>query len=395
MTDAPPPGPSRPLPAFPRFPKAGVPSRAAVVAAAGAVVVGLLAYSVGEVLATFLVGLILAYLLDFPVTWMAKHGVPRALGALISIAVLALAVLLFLVIVVEAVIQQGAAFVSQVPGMIDRFSVWYASSDLPEQVRVVFEGIFQGVADWARTFDMAAFMANIVQAIFGLLGSVFTLMVLPFFLFYVLKDRPTLANAMWASFPVAWRGDARVVIVKVIGNFGTYVRAESILMVILGVITWAGLMLLSITVDKRFADFALFLAIIAAIGELIPNFGPIIALIPALMFAATISPAALVATLILYLAIMFLEGQILVPNIEGKQFAIHPAWVLVLILAGLALIGPLGAILALPLAATARDVFGYVFGRASGDIPNPSENGGAEAGGTALASEASQTRTAP
>jgi hypothetical protein len=62
----------------------------------------------------------------------------------------------------------------------------------------------------------------------------------------------------------------------------------------------------------------------------------------------------MVATLILYLIIMFIEGQILVPTIEGKQFEIHPAWVLVLILVGLALVGPLGAILALAGSGRAR-----------------------------------------
>jgi predicted PurR-regulated permease PerM len=80
----------------------------------------------------------------------------------------------------------------------------------------------------------------------------------------------------------------------------------------------------------------------------------------------------MVATLILYLGIMFLEGQVLVPTIEGKQFEIHPAWVLVLILVGLALVGPLGAILALPVAAAARDAYAYIFRRAAGLEPNPS-----------------------
>jgi len=76
-----------------------------------------------------------------------------------------------------------------------------------------------------------------------------------------------------------------------------------------------------------------------------------------------------VATLILYLGIMFLEGRVLVPTIEGKQFEIHPAWVLVLILVGLALVGPLGAVLALPVAAATRDVYTYVFRRAAGLEP--------------------------
>jgi predicted PurR-regulated permease PerM len=142
-------------------------------------------------------------------------------------------------------------------------------------------------------------------------------------------------------------------------------------MVALGLITWAGLMLLSVTVDERIAQFALFLAVVAAFSELIPTFGPIIALVPALLFGLTLGPGPFVAILVLYIVIMFVEGQVLVPTIEGEQFEIHPAWVLVLILAGLALVGPLGAILALPVAAAGRDVFAYVFRRSAGLEPNP------------------------
>jgi predicted PurR-regulated permease PerM len=367
--------PASPAAAVARFARVGPPSKAAVVAVAGALVVALLAYLVGEVLAIFVIGLILAYLLDMPTSWMQRHGVPRALGALLSIAVLGLAVLLFASIVVVAILEQGAAFVKEIPTFLDQLTRWYTTADLPDNVRSVLDGFFLGIADWARTFNVAGFVLDVAKALFGLVGSFFSLMVLPFFLFFVLKDRPKLRDATWGAFPEQWRGDARAVGDTVIENFGSYVRAEAVLMVLLGFITWAGLMLLSLW-DSRFAEFALFLAIIAAFGELIPTFGPLIALVPALLFALTLGPAQVVATLILYLVIMFVEGQVLVPTIEGKQFEIHPAWVLVLILAGLALVGPLGAILALPVAAAGRDVFAYVFRRAAGTEPSPAPAAG-------------------
>lgn len=355
-----------------RFPRVSRPSRAAVVAAVGIVVVGILAYMVGEALAIFVIGLILAYLLDYPVAWMARHGVPRGLGALISIAALAVIVILFIGIVFSAIMKQGAAFIAGIPATIEMITDWYATANLAPEVRALLDAFFAGITEWAAEFNVAAFVAGIVASILGLAGSFFTLMALPFFLFFVLKDRPRLSNAAWTTFPVTWRGDAQSIGGAVIDSFGAYVRAESILMVVLGLITWVGLMILSVLVDPRFAEFALFLAVVAAFCELIPTFGPILALIPALLFALTLGPAAFVATLILYLIIMFIEGQVLVPTIEGKQFEIHPAWVLVLILVGLALVGPLGAILALPVAAAGRDVYAYVFRRAAGLEPNPS-----------------------
>jgi predicted PurR-regulated permease PerM len=354
-----------------RFPRITRPSRAAVVAAGGAAIVLVLAYLVGEVLALFIIGLILAYLLDYPVTWLARHGVPRALGAILSIIALGIVIFLFLALVLGAIVKQGAEFIATVPSAIDQIEAWYTTAALAPEVRDVLDSFFKGIADWAASFNVAEFVADLVAAVLGFVGSFFTLMAIPFFMFFVLKDRPKLAEAAWGTFPEAWRTDARVIGGSVIGSFGAYVRAESILMALLGLITWAGLMLLSITVDERIAEFALFLAVVAAVCELIPNFGPILALIPALLFGLTLGPPAFVAILLLYLVIMFVEGQVLVPTIEGKQFEIHPAWVLVLILAGLALVGPLGAILALPVAAAGRDVFSYVFRRAAGLEANP------------------------
>jgi len=151
-----------------------------------------------------------------------------------------------------------------------------------------------------------------------------------------------------------------------IGSFTTYIRAEAILMVLLGTITFLGLLALGLTVDSRIASYALFLAVIAAFSELIPMFGPYIAFIPALIFTVPLGTGPLVAVSLLYLAIMFLEGNVLVPKIEGGQFELHPAIVIVLVIGGLALIGPLGAILAMPVVAAGRDVFRYAFERSMG-----------------------------
>jgi len=152
---------------------------------------------------------------------------------------------------------------------------------------------------------------------------------------------------------------------------GHYVRSEGVIMVIVGVMTWAGLMLLSDAVNPAYAEFALFLGFIAMLGELIPTFGPIIALIPALLFSLSLGPEAIVATLVLYILIMFIEGQILVPNIQGHAVEVHPALVIILILCGVAVAGILGAIVVLPLAAIFRDVTVYAFRRAAGLLPPP------------------------
>jgi predicted PurR-regulated permease PerM len=194
-----------------RFPRLARPSPAALVAGAGIAAVLIVAYMVGEALAIFLVGLILAYLLDWPVSWLARRGVPRAIGAILSIAGLAIIVFLFLVIVFGAILEQGAAFIAGIPAAVQQITDWYATADLTPQVRALLDSFFQGISDWAAGFNVAAFVADIAASALGLLGWFFTLMALPFFLFFVLRDLPKLSEAAWGVFPVVWRGDARKV----------------------------------------------------------------------------------------------------------------------------------------------------------------------------------------
>jgi predicted PurR-regulated permease PerM len=199
-----------------------------------------------------------------------------------------------------------------------------------------------------------------------MIGSFFTLIALPFFLFYVLAGRPALAHAITEALPSPWMTDVQVVIRLGLESGGTYVRAEAIVAAILGGLTWLALMAFSVLIDPAFGEVALLLAIIAAFSELIPNFGPWIAAIPAVLFALTISPAATVATILLYIVLMFIEGQVLVPKIEGGAFSFHPAVVLFIVVAGIALLGLLGAILALPVTAWLWRSVKYAFRRTTG-----------------------------
>jgi hypothetical protein len=125
-----------------------------------------------------------------------------------------------------------------------------------------------------------------------------------------------------------------------------------------------------VLLDPRIAEFALFLAIVAAFSELIPLFGPWLAAIPAVLYGLTLGPASLIAIIALYVLISFVEGNVLVPAIEGRSFALRPAVVGPVITIGLALGGAFGAVLAVPAASAARDIYLYLFRRASG-MPRP------------------------
>jgi len=121
-------------------------------------------------------------------------------------------------------------------------------------------------------------------------------------------------------------------------------------------------------------QFALLLGLAAFVFELLPQIGPILAYLPALLLALTVSPVAVAVVSVFYFVIFNIEGSILVPTFEGRMISFSGASVLVLIAMGFALGGIIGAIVALPVAAIARDLFGLFFQRAqeqAGLPPSP------------------------
>jgi predicted PurR-regulated permease PerM len=353
-----------------RFGPWAPPSRPAVVAAAGVVAILGVAYLAGPTLAQFVIGLILVLVLDPVVSWLSARGLNRGVAAILAILALGLAAVFFLTIVLQAILEQGPAFFDAVAGFLASLRDGIAASGLPAFIKDAMADIFGQLEQGASSVDLGAVLVAMAEGLFALLGPVVSVgLVLPFFMFYVLADLPRIARGVTRIVPAQWRDDVVHVAGIGVGSVATYIRAEAILMAWVGSLTFLGLLALGFVVDARIADFAIFLAVVAAISELVPTFGPYIALIPALVFAATIGPPALVAVLALYLVIMFVEGQVLVPRIEGGQFELHPALVIVLILGALAVIGPLGAVLAMPIAAAARDGFRYVFRRSAGLSP--------------------------
>ena len=164
--------------------------------------------------------------------------------------------------------------------------------------------------------------------------------------------------------PAEWRADARAVSGIALRVFGQWLRGQVFLGVTVGVATFVGLMLLSVTIDPVFGRFALLLSIIGGVLELLPIIGPIIAAIPAVLLGTHCrSRRRPIAALVLYIVIQQVENNLLVPKIQGDAVELHPSAVMFALVVGGAIAGLLGAILALPITAAARDVFRYVFHR--------------------------------
>ena len=344
---------------------------------AAAIVVAVVIYMGREALSPFIVGLLIVYLLDPPVDWLARRRVPRWLAVLVVYVVAIFVVFEALNLTLRPLVDQIATFINDLPTIaqdidvqLRRLSEFYRGLQLPPELRDAIDGWIAGLADGGVSFDPSVLLP-VVNVTAGLVGAIFGYIIIPVWVFYLLKDRPALTGAFDRALPSTWRADVWHVIHIVERVFSQWVRGQIFLGVTVGIATFLGLLLLGATVDPIFTRFAVLLAIIAGLLELLPIIGPIIAAVPAVVLAATAGVEAVVAALLLYLIVQQVENNLLVPKIQGEAVELHPSAVMFALVMGGAIGGLLGAILALPVTAAGRDVFRYLFMRLSPSPPTP------------------------
>ncbi len=360
--------PSTPTPRPPVQPspptgrRIGPPSPRAGLVIAGAAVLFAILYLGRSALGPFVVGLVLAYLLDLPVERMARIGLPRWLSVLVVYAVVVVLAVQGLLVVLRPLGTEIATFIREFPSFTAQVADMYAHLDLPPALRQAVDSWLADLGSGVGGLDPTDLLP-VVTGIAGVVGSIVGYIIIPVWVFYLIKDRPALTAAAERSLPAEWRADVRAISGLAVRVFGQWLRGQVFLGITVGVATFAGLLLLSATVDPVFGRFALLLSIVAGVLELLPIIGPIIAAIPAVLLALTAGIDAVIAAVVLYTVIQQVENNLLVPKIQGDAVELHPSAVMLALVVGGAIAGLLGAILALPIAAAGRDVFRYLFHR--------------------------------
>lgn len=371
-----------PPPPFLRPPVDGQPSafaplspRVALLIVAG-LVLGLLLWMARDAVRPFIVGLLFVYLLDPPVRWLARRGLRRTLAILVVYIGTISALVGFLWLTLAPLVNEVLHFIENFPALADQLSGQlqrlydlYAHLQMPAAIRDWIDQIIAGVGSGGGASLDLSWLTPLVSGAGSLIGAAFAYLILPVFVFYLLKDRVSLTASFDRSLPGAWRFDTWAVIRSVERVFGQWVRAQLILGFAVGIFTFIGLTILSKTVDPVFGQYAILLSVIAGVLELVPIIGPIISAVPAVLLAATAGPVPVAAALGLYLLVQQVENNLLVPKIQGDAVELHPAIVMAAIIIGGSLAGLLGAILALPVTAAGRDVVRYLFRRMSPDQP--------------------------
>ena len=186
------------------------PARGLVIA--GALVLLAIFYLGRSALGPFIVGLVLAYLLDLPVERMARLGLPRWVSVLLVYIIVVVVAIQALLVVLRPLGTELATFIREFPTFTAQVADMYAHLDLPPALRQAVDGwladLGQGVGGLNPTD-----LLPVVTGIAGIVGSIVGYIIIPVWVFYLIKDRPALAAAAERSMPAEWRrgraGDQR------------------------------------------------------------------------------------------------------------------------------------------------------------------------------------------
>ena len=312
--------------------------------AAGAVVLALafallvLAYLLARPLALLLAAVVVAQALA-PLVDRLERRLPRGAAVALVYVVLVVGAALAGWLAVPTLVRQGQQLVIAAPGLIGRGRAWFAEVDPVGADRVV--AAVQAAVD--------RFTGALVGLPLAVVSSTLEIVLVLFMSAYWLAAAPALRRFVLGLVPPDRQGRSDGVLTAVGETMGGYVRATLANAVIVGALVYGGLLVIGV-------DYPLVLALIAAAGELVPVVGPILASVPALAIALTESPRHAAFVLAFYLVMQQLESNLLLPAMMRRQADIPPLVSLFALLAGSAVGGLLGALVAIPLAGALRVV---------------------------------------
>jgi predicted PurR-regulated permease PerM len=319
-------------------------------------------YRFSQIISPLAIAVILAYVLNPPVKFLTTKAKLSRTLAVVSVY-LALVVILSLVLVsfVPSLIQQvtniNVDFQNIVEGIsrfFERplfvFGFYVDLRDVYSEVSGTLQNIVSPLA--SRTVSFLIDLAS------GFAWLIFILIVS----FYLLKDTGRLVRSLENLVPVDYREEVHRLLREITIIWNAFLRSQLVLCAVVGTVVGVALAIVGVR-------NALILAIIAGILEIIPNIGPTIAAIPAILIAYFQGSAHLplsngwfaILVIGLYVVIQQLENNFLVPRIIGRSLNLHPLVVIIGVIAGASLAGILGIFLAAPILASLRIVGNYVY----------------------------------
>jgi predicted PurR-regulated permease PerM len=313
-------------------------------------VVVALVYLLHPILLPFVAGMAIAYVLDPLADRLERWRAPRWLATTLALILFVLALISAFILVVPIVQEQVAALIDALPSYeemrrqtmpaVDRLIGEVTRQDLQRLASTAGQHAAQA-ASWASSILGSIWSGGL--ALFNVLSL---LVITPVVAFYLLRDWDRMVARLDQLLPQDHADTIREAFREIDRRIAGFVRGQSMVCLFLGTFYGLGLTLVGL-------DFGLLIALVAGLLSFIPYVGSIVGFVSSIGVALVQYDNYYMVALVagIFFLGQFIEGNFLTPKLVGDRIGLHPVWVIFALLAGGALFGFVGVLLAMPAAA--------------------------------------------
>lgn len=256
--------------------------------------------------------------------------------------------------------QQIQSMVSSIPSYID-----HMNKDINGALKQpLFSQFSDQVEQWTKmagdelSVKSSSYIKTTVNSLGDVVGTVTTVVIalitMPFILFYLLRDGKKLPYYIAKFVPDRGKKSFLIVLTEINNQISNYVRGQLTVAFFVGVMFWLGYLTIGL-------KYALTIGIIAGLLNMIPYLGSFLAMVPAILVGAFISPWMLVKVLIVFVIEQTIEGRLISPLVLGSNLKIHPVTIIVVLLASGKMFGVMGVIFGIPGYAVLKVLITHLF----------------------------------
>lgn len=280
-----------------------------------------------EIILSLFISFIISGALKPAVNYLENKKIPRSIASLVIYFLFVVFFILNVLLIFPPLIKEINLFFKQLPDFIKPF----LGNNL----------LFFDIKSFSTQIpNLANDLLSIIKGLFSNLMFIITTL---FFSFYLTLDKNFLKKSFQKFFEDNEAERLAYIINQGEKRAASWFWGELMLMFIVGLLTYFGLILIGMS------EYALPLAFLAGLLEIVPNLGPIFSAVPAILIGLSQSVYLGVYNLALYIIVQQLENNLIVPLIMKKVIGIHPIVTLLGLLIGGKLAGVLGALLAVPI----------------------------------------------
>ena len=283
-------------------------------------------YQIRTIIVLVFVSLLLAFTISPLVDKIQRLKIPRMM-AIFLVYILVIGIFSsFLSVLIPALIEQTATLTENLSGAVQYLPL----------IKIDWQAVTGQIEMIAR--NAVGLLRLVISAASNVL-TVLTILVLTFYFIYEKENFGRYINQLFDGYK---KEKVNRLIERLDSVLGGWLRGQIILMFIVGLMSFIGLSLLGL-------NYVLPLSLLAGLLEFIPNLGPALSAIPAVIVGFTISPVMGLGTFLLYLIIQQVENYVIVPQVMKRVTGIHPLVSLLCLMVGGKIYGFVGMLLAIPI----------------------------------------------